>query len=79
MLWANHIVFVLNKSNKLERICEHESSSKSVKVVANVHVSLQFCGKVALERHITLSYKYRASEVSEEKNTFCAMFFTKKY
>ena len=50
------------KSNKLERICEHESSSKSGKIVANIHVSLQFCGKAALKRRITLSYKYRASE-----------------
>ena len=44
---ANHIVFVQKKSNELERICKHESSSKSVKVVANIHVSLQFCGKAA--------------------------------
>ena len=58
------------KSNKLESICEHESSSKSVKIVANIHVSLQFCGKAALKRRITLSYKYRASEASEEKIKF---------
>ena len=62
MLCANHIVFVQKKSNKLERICEHESSSKSGKIVANIRVSLQFCGKAALKRRITLSYKYRASE-----------------
>ena len=55
------------QSNKLEMICEHESSSKSVKIVAHIHVSLQFCGKAALKRHITLSYKYRASEASEKK------------
>ena len=66
------------KSNKLERTYEHESSSKSVKVVANIHASLQFCGKAALERHITLSYKYRASEASEEKIHFVP-FFSKKY
>ena len=65
------------KSNKLERICKHESSSKSVKVVANIHVSLQFCGKAALKRRITLSYKYRASEASEGKIHFVP-FFTKK-
>ena len=64
--------------NKLERICEHESSSKSVKIVANIHGSLQFCSQAALKRHITLSYKYRASEASEEKIHFVS-FFTKKY
>ena len=64
------------KSNKLERIFEHESSSKSVKVVANIHVSLQFCSKAALKRHITLSYKYRASEASKEKY-ICAFFHQK--
>ena len=55
---ANHIVFVqkTKKSNKLERICKHESSSKSVMVVANIYVSLQFCGKAALKRRTTLSY-----------------------
>ena len=46
------------KKKKLERICEHESSSK----VANIHVSLQFGGETALKRRITLSYKYQASE-----------------
>ena len=64
------------KTNKLERICEHESSSKSGKIVANIHVSLQFCGKAALKRRITLSYKYRASEASEEK-IHCGFFSPK--
>ena len=50
------------KSNKTKKVCKHENSSKSVQVVANIHVNLQFCGKAALKRHITLSYKYRASE-----------------
>ena len=63
---------------KLERICKHESSSKSVQVVENIHVNLQFCGKAALKRHITLSYKYRASEASEGK-IHVVPFFTKKY
>ena len=36
-------------------------------IVANIHVSLQFCGKAALKRRITLSYKHRASEASEQK------------
>ena len=58
------------KSNKLERICEHENSGKSGKIVANIHVSFQFCGKAALKRCITLSYKYRASEANEEKIHF---------
>ena len=58
------------QSNKLERICEPESSSKSVKIVANIHGSLQFCSTAALKRRITLSYKYRASEASEEKIHF---------
>ena len=58
-------------------ICKHESSSKSVKVVANIHVSLQFCGKAALKRRVTLSYKYRASEASEGKIHF-EPCFTKK-
>ena len=62
---------------KLERICKHESSSKSVKVVANIHVSLQFCGKAALKRRITLSYKYRASEASEGKIHFVPFFHPK--
>ena len=62
------------QTNKLERICEHESSSKSGKIVANIHVSLQFCGKAALKRRITLSYTYRASEASEEK-IHCGFFF----
>ena len=50
------------KKIKLEKICKHESSSKSVKVVADIHVSLQFCSKAALKRRTTLSYKYRARE-----------------
>ena len=62
---------------KLKKICKHESSSKSNQVVANIHVNLQFCGKAALKRHTTLSYKYRASEASEGKNTFCAFFSPK--
>ena len=56
------ILYLYKKSNKLERICKQESSSKSVMFVANIYVSLQFCGKAALKRRITLSYKYRASE-----------------
>ena len=55
------------KSNKLERICKHESSSKSV-VVASIHVSLQFSGKAALKTRVMLSY--RASEASEQKIHF---------
>ena len=35
--------------------------------VANIYVSLQFCGKAALKGRITLSYKYRVSEASEGK------------
>ena len=61
---------------KLKRICKHESSSKSNQVLANIHVNLQFCGKAALKRHTTLSYKYRASEASEGKYILC-LFFTK--
>ena len=57
-------------------ICEHERSSKSVKIVANIHVSLQFCDTAALKRRMTLSYKYRASEASE-KNIFCVFFHQK--
>ena len=60
-------VVCTKQSNKLERICEHESVRKSVKVVANIHVSLQFCDKAALKRRITLPYKYRACEASEKK------------
>ena len=65
--YAQTILSLCKKSNKLERICKYESFSKSVKIVANIHVSLQFCGKVALKRRITLSYKYRASEASQGK------------
>ena len=64
-----------NKSNKLKRICEHESSSKSGKIVENIHASLQFCGKAALKRtyHIIIP-----SERSERgKNTFWAFFHQK--
>ena len=43
------------QSNKEERICEHESSSKSVKIEVNIHGSLQFCSTAALKRRITLS------------------------
>ena len=72
--------YLCRKKNqtKLKTICKHESSSKSVQVVANIHVNLQFCGKAALKEHITLSYKYRASEASEGKIHFVP-FFTKKY
>ena len=59
------------KSNKTKKVCKHESSSKSVQVVANIHVNLQFCGKAALKGHITLSYKYRASERAREKYILC--------
>ena len=59
-------ILSLYKKKKIKHtrkdICKHESSSKSVKVVANIHVSLQFCGKAALKRRVTSSYKYRASE-----------------
>ena len=44
--------------------------------VANTYVSLQFCGKAALKRRITLSYKYRSSEASEGKIRF--FFFSPK-
>ena len=74
ILCANHTVFVQKHQTELERICKHECSSKSVQVVANIHVNLQFFGKTALKRHITLSYKYRASEASEGK---CAFFHQK--
>ena len=47
------------KSNKLERICKHESSSKSVKVVANIHVSLQFFGNATRKRPITNTERAR--------------------
>ena len=47
------------KSNKLERICKHESSSKSVKVVASIHVSLQFFGNAARKRRITNTERAR--------------------
>ena len=67
------------KSNKTRKVCKNESSSKSVQVVANIHVNLQFCDKAALKRHITLSYKYRASEASEGKIHFVPFFFTKTY
>ena len=56
---------------KDQRICD-ESSSKSVKVVANIHVSLQFCDKAALERYITLSNTERA-----RKNNFVPFFHQK--
>ena len=62
---------------KLERICKHESSSKSAQVVANIYINLQFCGKAALKRHITLSYKYRASEANEGKIHFVPFFHQK--
>ena len=61
------------KSNKLERICKHESSSKSVKVVANIHVSLQFCVNAALKRRIT-----KLIPSARGKNTFCAFFHQNK-
>ena len=41
--------------------------------VANIYVSLQFCGKAALKRRITLSYKYRASE--GKIHVVCMFFF----
>ena len=78
--YAQTILFFVQKniiSNKHERISKHESSSRSVKVVANVHVGLQFCGKAALKRHI-ISYKYRASEASEGEVHFVP-FFHQKY
>ena len=65
------------KSDKTKKVCKHESSSKSVQVVANIHVNLQFCGKAALKGHITLSYKYRASEASEGKIHFVPFFHQK--
>ena len=34
ILWANHVVFAQKDSIKLERICEHESSSKGVTAAA---------------------------------------------
>ena len=51
--------------------------------IANIYVGLQFCGKAALKRRITLSYQYRASEASEEKIhvvcvCVCFFFFPKK-
>ena len=76
--YAQTILFCTKKNQtKLKRICKHESSSKSVQVVANIHVNFQFCGKAALKGHITLSYKYRVSEASEGKNIFCAFFHQK--
>ena len=74
ILCANHVVFVQKKLNKLKRICKHKSSSKSVNIVANIHVSLQFCGKAALKRRIAIPYKYRASE---GKIHFVSFFSTK--
>ena len=44
-----HKLSLYKTINKLERICELESSSKSVKIVANIYVSLQFCGKAVLK------------------------------
>ena len=77
--YAQTILSLYKKNQtKLERICKHESSSKSVQAVPNIHVNLQFCGKATLKRHITLSYKYRASKASEGKIHFVP-FFTKKY
>ena len=60
------------KSNNLERTCKDESSSKSVKVVANV------CMQVFsfATRQIILSYNYRASDPAR-KNTFCSLFHQK--
>ena len=48
VLCANHFVFVQKNiiSNKQERISKHESSSKSIKVVANIHVGLQFSARL---------------------------------
>ena len=45
--------------------------------VANIYIGLQFCGKAALKRRITLSYQYRASEASEGKihDVFFFFFF----
>ena len=73
-------ILSLYKKNqtKLKRICKHESSSKSVQVVANIHVNLQFRSKAALKGHITLSYKYRASKASEGKIHFVPFFFHQK-
>ena len=51
------------QSNKLERIFKHERSSKSVTVVGNIHLSPQFCGKAAVKRRITLSYKMSCADV----------------
>ena len=64
------------QSNTLERICEHESTSESVKTVANIHLSLQFCGKAALKRRLSLSNTERAKRA--RKKMFCA-FFHQKY
>ena len=61
------------KSNKLERICRHESFRKSVKVVANIHVSPRFCGRAALERH------YNTNTKRARKKYILCLFFSKKY
>ena len=60
------------KKNKLERICKHESSSKSVKVLANIHVSLQFFGNAARKRRIT------NTERAREKYILCPFSQKKK-
>ena len=50
-----------------------------VKVLVNIHVGLQFYDMAALKRRITLSYKYRAREASEKKQTnFFSLFSPKK-
>ena len=63
------------KSKKVERICKHEISSKSVMVVANIRVSLQFCGNAALKRRITNTERTKRAR---EKYILCLFIFTKK-
>ena len=73
ILCANHNVFVQKYQTNFKGYANMRVPVK-VLSVANIHVSLQFCGKAALNGHITLSY--RASEASEEKIHFVP-FFTK--
>ena len=67
ILWANHVVFAQKDSIKLERICEHESSSKGFTAAA-----------LEKQTHLLSFYKYRASEASEKIQQRFVSFFSKK-
>ena len=50
ILSENHVVFVLQDTIKLERICKHESSRQ--RFMAEAKTFHQLCGTAALKRQI---------------------------